>query len=321
MSVNKQGLKIPLLPLALRRMNGVKTVSSGAVNRQIPQPEYRETMTRYQKEAAAGNSSMLRVVAGLWKSEGFSTTFGKYRLPENTLDDPGIPRESLGIGHVGYGAASTEHTLFDIAGLHEIANTKCAPRYRGFMYEGIGSIVRIYEPGIFKKMCGILGLIPRNAPPGPDRTGFFAKFFEGFDAETQRLITHGYGRLIAFSKLSVYTAIDEACALPDARVCPAVQGIAFACAMMNSEDMPRLLENSDIDYPPKVRAAFQDGFTYGIVFCEWFAPGFLAQWRPQGTLEGKLVDRARSEAALNLKRGYPLPFALENPGGASAALT
>jgi hypothetical protein len=321
MPVSNQGLKIPLIPLALRRMNGVKTVSSGAVNRPIPQPEYRETMTRYQREAASGQDGMPHVVKGLWRSEGFSTTFGKYRLPENTLDDPGVPRESQGIAHVGYGAASTEHALFNVAKLHEIANTKCAPLYRGFMYEGIGSIVRIYEPGIFKMMCGLLGLIPRNAPPGPDKAGFFADFYKGFDAETQRLITHGYGRLIAFSKLSVYKAIDEACTFPEARVLPAVQGIAFACAMMNSEDMPRLLENSAIDYPAPVRAAFQDGFTYGLVFCEWFAPGFLQRWRSQGSLEGKLVERARSEAALNLKRGYPLPFALENPAGASAALT
>lgn len=321
MPVSNQGLKIPLIPLALRRMNGVKTVSSGAVNRPIPQPEYREVMTRYQAEAFARRGSMLEVVRGLWRSEGFSTTFGKFRLPENTLDDPGIPRESQGIAHVGYGAACTEHALFGIAKLHEIANTKCSPLYRGFMYEGIGSILRIYEPGIFKKMCGLLGLIPRNAPPGPDATGFYAGFFQGFDAETQRLITHGYGRLIAFSKLSVYKAIDEACTFPEPRVCPAVQGIAFACAMMNSEDMPRLLENSAIDYPPKVRAAFQDGFTYGLVFCEWFAPGFLEGWRCQGSLETILVNRAISEAALNRKRGYPLPFALENPAGASAALT
>src|SRR5580698_1652973 len=127
-------------------MNGVKTVSSGAVNRTIPQDEFPETCKRYQSEAASPPLSMQRTVVGLWKSEGFSTTFGKYRLPENTLNDPRIPRESLGITHVGYGAASTEHALFDARMLHEIAETSCNPQYRGFMYEGIGSIVRIYEP-------------------------------------------------------------------------------------------------------------------------------------------------------------------------------
>src|SRR5579872_2695199 len=119
-----------MIPLAKRRINGVKTVSSGAVNRTIPQDEYTTTCRRYQAEGAVSPHTMQRVLIGLWKTEGFSTTFGKYRLPENTLNDPRIPKESLGIAHVGYGAASTEHAMFDGAKLHEIAETKCNPDYR-----------------------------------------------------------------------------------------------------------------------------------------------------------------------------------------------
>lgn len=308
-----QGLSISLIPLARRRMRGVKTVASGAVNRTIPQDEFVSTCTLYQAEAAAQKHSMPRVVDGLWKCEGFSTTFGKYRLPENTLNDVRIPRECYGIAHVGYGAASTEHALFDTARLTDIAETKSEPNFRGFTYEGMGSILRIYEPGLFKFMCGVLGLIPIGAPPGPPKEGFFAKFMSAFSPEYQRLITHGYGRLVAFSNLSVYKAIGEAMALPENRVAPCVQGIAFAFAMMNSEEMPRLLENSAIEYPVVVRAAFQNGLTYGMIFCEWFAPGFLAEWKPRGPLEEKLIAKARDEAARNLRRGYLLPFALEEP--------
>jgi hypothetical protein len=306
-------LSISMIPLAQRRINGVKTVSSGAVNRTIPQDEYWSTCKRYQAEGAATPPTMQRVLIGLWKTEGFSTTFGKYRLPENTLNDPRIPTESLGIAHVGYGAASTEHTLFDAAKLHEIAETKCNPDYRGFMYEGIGSILRIYEPGMFKFMCGVLGLIPIGAPPGPDKTGFFAKFYSAFTPEQARLITHGYGRLVAFSNIGIYKAIDEALSLPKEKQSPCVMGTAFAFAMMNSEEMPRLLTNSAIAYDPALRAAFQNGLVYALEFCEWFAPGFLAEWKPQSQLEEKLVGLARSEAALNQKRGRILPFELENP--------
>lgn len=312
-------LSISLIPLAMRRMNGVKTVSSGAVNRTIPQDEFASTCRRYQEEAAAHSGEMPKVIEGLWKSEGFATTFGKYRLPENTLDDPRIPRESLGITHVGYGAASNEHARFDTAMLHEIAETKCHPQYRGFMYEGLGSILRIYEPGIFKFMCGALGLIPKGAPAGPDKTGFFAGFYKDFTPEQQRLITHGYGRLVAFSKISVYKAIAEALTLPKERVGPCVMGIAFAFAMMNSEEMPRLLANSAIEYDAPVRGAFQSGLVFGVVFCDWFTPGLLQRWKPAQKLEEELIGLARSEAALNQKRGYILPFALENPVGASPA--
>jgi hypothetical protein len=314
-----KGLSISLIPLALRRMNGVKTVSSGAVNRTIPQDEFPATCSRYQQEAATPPRTMPRVVTGLWKCEGFATTFGKYRLPENTLADPRIPREALGIAHVGYGAASTEHTLFDARMLHDIAETKCHPDYRGFMYEGIGSIVRIYEPGFFKWMCGALGLIPKGAPPGPDKAGFFAGFYQDFTPEQQRLITHGYGRLVAFSNISVYKAIGEALALPAERTLPCVMGIAFAFAMMNSEEMPRLLDNSAIEYDPPVRHAFQNGLVYGVVFAEWFAPGLLAEWKPQGQLEARLIELARSEADRNQRRGHILPFALENPVGSESS--
>ena len=162
-------------------------------------------------------------------------------------------------------------------------------------------------------MCGQLGLIPKNAPPGPDKTGFFARFFSDFRPDVQWLITHGYGRLVGFSKISVYKAIDEALTLPPDRVAPCVQGTAFAFAMMNSVEMARLLENSAIPYQANVRAAFQNGLVYGLIFCDWYVPGFLASWRPSGPLAEKLASKARDEAALNQKRGYPLPFHLENP--------
>jgi hypothetical protein len=308
-----KSLKISLIPLALRRMNGVKTVSSGAVNRLVPQTEFIESCKRYQQEAAAKLPDLPALVDGLWKVEGLSTTLGKYRLPENTLNDPRLPREVYGISHVGYGAACTEHAMFDQAKLHEIAETKCEPNYRNFMLEGIGSILRIYEPGVFKFMCGMLGLIPRDAPPGPSRDGFFSGFLSAFTPEAQRLITHGYGRLVAFSRMSVYKALEEAMALPASRVEPCAQGIAFAFFMMNSQEIPRLMDNSDIPHPGPVRAAFQNGLVYAIVFSDWFVPGLLAKWQSRGKLEGKLIELARAESALNFKRGYPLAFRLDNP--------
>lgn len=307
----KSGLGSPLWAGISRRIHGVGTVSSGAVNRQIPQDEYVATCRKFQVEAAA-NLTMPHVVDGLWKTEGFSTTFGKYRLDENTLNDARIPRESLGIAHVGYGAATTEFARFDPAKILEISETKCHPDYKLQALEGVGSILRIYEPGMFKRMCGWMGLIPADAPEGPDETGFFHSFLSAFPAEVQRMMTHGYGRLMAFSKMmGVHTAIDEARGLPPERQAPAVQGIAFAFAMMNSVEMPRFLEkSSELDFQ---RAAFQDGLVYALVYCDWFAPGFLAKWKPEGKGEEQLVAKAIAESAANLKRGHLLPFRLENP--------
>lgn len=309
--MSKNDLSISLIPLALRRMNGVKTVSSGAVNRNIPQQEFIDTCKRYQQEAAKHPEDLPSVVSGLWRSEGFATTFGKYPLPDNTLNDARIPRESYGITHVGFGAASTEHAVFDAGKLTEIVETKSEPNYRGFTYEGIGSIVRIYEPGLFRFMCSTMGLIARNGPPCPDQTGFFAKWFSAFPAEVQRLITHGYGRLMGFSRISVYGAIGEAMKLPAFHVEPAIQGIAFAFAMMNNVEMPRLLQNST-NLPAAARAPFQNGLVYGIVFCDFFVPGVLKAWKPHGQIEEQLVAKAIDESEKSFKRGYLLPFQLEN---------
>ena len=306
-------LKISLLAQVTRRIHGIRTVSSGATNRTMPQAEFVETCRRYQDEAASQLPSLPKLVEGLWKAEGLATTFGKYRLPDNSLNDPQLPPQVLGITHVGYGAASAEFAHFDTTHLKSIFETKCHPNYRGFSEEGMGSTLRIYEPGFFKFMCGVLGLIPKGAPPGPDKDGFFAQFFSAFAPESQRLIAHGYGRLMAFSNVNVYKAVREAVALPDEHEESCVQGIAFAFAMMHSPDMPRLLEGSAIPFPERIRAAFQNGLVYALVFSDWFVPGFLSTYQPRGSLETKLIDLARAEAALNVKRGYPLAFWLENP--------
>lgn len=308
-----EGLSIPFISVATRMLAGVRTVASGALNREIPQDEFVAKAAEYQTSALHDILSMAHVVSSIWKCEGLSTTFGKYRIPENTLNDPQIPREALPVAHVGYGAASAEYAEFNPHRLVEIAQTKAAPSYQGFFYEGIGSIVRIYEPGIFKLACGVLGLIPMGAPPGPVPDGFFAGFFSNYPPDVQRLIAHGYGRLVAFSNFGVHKALEEVMLLPPARVSPCVQGVAFAFGMMNAVEMPRLLNESAIDYPANVRACFQNGLVSSLIFCDWFAPGMLEVWKVEGALEEKLVEKARDEAARNLKRGYPLPFMLENP--------
>jgi hypothetical protein len=293
-----------------RRMHGVKTVSSGATNRVMPQSEFVMRCRAIQEETARTAKTLPAVVDGLWKTEGLCSTLGKYRAPEHTLRDPAIPKESLGIAHVGYGAASTEFANFDPGRLRALFAEKCRPEYADSSIEGVGSILRIYEPGMFKFMCSRMGLIPRNAPPGPDRKNFFAAYLSAWSPEHQWLIAHGYGRLVAFSRMSVYASIDEVAALPAERVEPAATGVGFAYAMMNSHIMPRLLEGSAIQYPEAVRTGFQNGMVCALVFAEWFAPGMLAAWRPTGKLEGKLVDRARAEAAQNVKRGYIRAFRL-----------
>ena len=305
------GISLSWAATVTRRVGGIRTVSAGAVNRQILQEEFRVRCRHYQREAALRCVAMPPVVDGLWKTEGLATTFGKYRMDGNTLQDASLIREVMGIVHVGYGAATTELVHFDAERLRETFADRCDPLYVPCAIEGIGSILRIYERRAFRKMCGLLGLIPRSAPPGPEAEGFFARFLGAFSEDEQRLITHGYGRLLAFSHFGLAPALAEAQKLPEGRVAPCVQGVAFAFAMMNSSDMGSILAESALAGPEPVRRAFQKGLVYALVFCEWFTPGFLEAWRPVSSLEEKLVSRARREAGRNLRRGWLMAFQLE----------
>lgn len=307
------GLAIPLVTGGRRRVAGVKTVAAGAPGRAVPQAELVQLLSTYQSDAMSAGGSRADAVTGLWKSEGLSTTVGKHLLPDNTLADPALPREVLPIAHVGFGSGSTEHLVFDVQKLNDLFAARCAPNYRGFSYEGIGAILRIYERGFFKVMSGALGLIRLDAPDGPHPADFFAEYLAQYPPDIQRLITHGYGRIVAFSNVNIYKALEEATSLPHERVEPAAHGCGFAFAFMNSDDLPRLLDNSAVPFPPFVRAAFQNGLIYALVFFDWYTPGLLAKWEPKGELETEMIEHARREAESTRKRGYPLAFRLETP--------
>jgi len=270
-------------------------------------------LIEYHRESTAGTVERVKAVVGLWKSEGLSTSIGKHLMPENTLADPQLPSNVLPIAHVGFGSGSTEAMLFGVDQLHALFAARCHPHYVGFSYEGIGAILRIYERGFFKVMSGTLGLIPLDAPDGPSPEGFFAAYLQQYPPDLQRLIAHGYGRIVAFSNIDIYTAIQQATAFPPARVEPAVHGCGFAFAFMNSADLPRILERSAVPFAPAVRAAFQNGLVYSLVFFDWYTPGLLAAWQAQGPLEAELVNHARGEAEASKRRGYLLPFRLEQP--------
>lgn len=312
-SGDTSALTVPLTVAVPRRAAGVRTVASGAVDHAIPQAEFVQRLTDYQTEQTARPIKQDKAVIGLWKSEGLSTSVGKHLLPESSLSDPRLPREVLPIAHVGFGSGSTEEMVFDVDRLNALFAARCSPQYIGFSYEGIGAILRIYERGFFKLMSGALGLIRLDAPDGPNPDHLFAEYLSRYPEETQWQIVHGYGRLLAFSNMNIYKAIEEVTTYPSERFDPLVRGAAFAFAMMNSDDLPNILEHSEIPFERNIRVAFQNGLINSQVFFDWYLPGLLEDWQPKGKLEAELIEHARHEAALARKRGYPLVMKLEDP--------
>ncbi len=306
-------LGMPLTTAASRRVTGLRSVGEGAPNRPVPQAEFVTRLAEHHRQASDARAARDRTVTHLWRSEGLAGTVGRQLLPANSLNHPALLRQVLPVAHVGFGSASAEVLAFDAARLRARFSARCTKECVEFAYEGVGATLRFYERGLFKLVSGALDFIELDAPDGPDPAGFFADYLEPFPPSLQRVITHGYGRIITFSNVSVYSAIDEATRLPSDRIEPAVHGVAFAFAMINSVEMPRILRQSAIPYRPPVRAAFQNGLIYALVFLDWYAPGVLARWRPQPGLEAELIDHARQEAALSAERGFPLAFRLAHP--------
>jgi hypothetical protein len=307
------GLSIPLTTGVERRVEGMRTVAKGARKRAVPQAELITRLAGHHAEASAAGAARDRIVAGLWKSEGLAGSVGRHVLPGNRLDDRALARQLLPVAHVGFGSGSAEALAFDAGRLAALFSERCARDYLEFSYEGIGATLRFYERGLFKLASGALDFIGLDAADGPDPAGFFADYLRPFPTSIQRLLAHGYGRIMTFSSLSIDTAIEEATTLPSERIEPAVHGAAFAFAMINSMELPRILRHSAVPYRPAVRAAFQNGLIYALVFLEWYAPGVLAAWQPEPGLETELVDHARQEAALSMERGFPLAFRLATP--------
>jgi hypothetical protein len=219
----------------------------------------------------------------------------------------------LPIEHVGFGSGSTTFHLFDAEKLNRVFAERCANDHREFSYEGVGAILRAYESGFFKLMSGALGLTRADTPEGPNPAGFYADYLKQFPPHIQRLIAHGYGRIFAFSHMDIYDAIRDATKLPEERIEPVVHGAAFAFLMINSADSPHILRHSGVPFAPSVRAAFQNGLIYALAFVEWYAPGYLAKWRPEGPLETEMVEHARREIALAMERGFLLAARLAHP--------
>ncbi len=303
-------LAIPLATCVRRRVAGVQTVASGAIDRPVSQDTLVARLTEYLADASKPRSAFHECVVGLWKSEGLATSAAKQLLPENTLRDPRLPARALPVIHVGFGTGVTAALAFDETAIPKLFGQRCRPEHVGFSYEGIGAVLRIHERGFFKIMSARFGLVPIEAQDGPASDRFYADYLAHFPPDIRQLIVHGYGRLVAFTHTDIVDAVEEATTLPCEYVEAAVRGAGFAFAMMNNVEVERILRNSAVPFDRKVRAAFQNGLVYGLAFAEWYRPGLLAAWQPRGAPESDLVDHARREAAGSIERGYPLAFQL-----------
>jgi hypothetical protein len=270
----------------VRSLHPLRVIAHESLRGPYTRNEFIE-VTRNIHCSAAESSRIQDKSVGLWQMEKLG--FAYCRHGQNTLNDAAIPSEVQPILHIGMGIASTESAEFCSDRITELIEPRTHPDFRLFPYESIGCIWAVYANKWFQLIFRFIS----KAKIPPYKLPTWRDFIDHFSPEVQWLISHGYGRTIYFRDCNVGRAIRTAVQLESLDTPAAVQGIAFAYAMLNCADLYRVLEvGSDIRDPALARA-FRHGLTYALVFWEWVFIGFLDGLSPQTDRQWELIASAR----------------------------
>jgi len=255
-------------------------------------------------QSSAWRSKDLReMTIGFWKMESLGAAYGRRPPAGGTLSDPNLPIEIRPIAHDGMGVAAVEVSGFDPAKITERIESLAHPSFRLFSYESIGAMMGVYEMPVPK---ALVGLEPHRLP---EPRGFI-RFFS---PEIQRLISHGYGRILYFNSMDMASALRRIAERSYLDLPTAVHGMAFAYAMVNHLDFWLVLETGGEFEDAELRAAFRNGLVYALEFWEWETPGFLRSLQPRSKRSAELIENAQQEIDASLARGVLSAFLVENP--------
>lgn len=291
--------EIPLRKTVWHKLVALRIVSQKKHNLITPD-ELIKSIATLQKEAAVIPKISVKTAA-LWKMESLGFTYGSIAKTGDSLSNYFLPNETLPIVHVGMGAGVVESTNFDRNEIIRKIEAFSHPGYSLFAYESLGAMLNIYDGIIFRMMLGLKHL---NCP-NP------ARFIELFPPEVQRLIAHGYGRLLYLNSKSISSACRKVVVLQTCqRQYAAIQGIAFGYAMMNHREINRVLETTGT-VPSQYLRAFKAGLVYALEFWEWASPGFLGLFKNSSVHTMGLINIARQEIERSRKRGRLDPFLVQ----------
>jgi hypothetical protein len=237
----------------------------------------------------------------LWKMESLGFSLLRHSEPGNTLNDPKLPLEAKPITHVGMGGGAVEISLFDPKQIIELIEQYADPNFHWFPYEQLGAMLAMHEPSLFPIDRWLLGL---DSLKRPDPEEFIAQF----PAEAQRLISHGYGRLLYFKNKNIGAAVAAAMNRPFLQLPAAAQGTAFGYMMVNNPDIYQVLEVGDGLGRPDMVQAFKNGLTFALEFWEWLSPGTLDSLEPTSARQRDLISKAKATAHSQRERGWLDPF-------------
>lgn len=283
---------ISLWTQAWRKLAAFRTVKQRASDIPSAPAELLVRIAALHGETSA-QSSLAAKTRALWTMERLACTYARHAGPGDSLDDPSLPASASPIAHVGMGVAAVEAGAFELGEIERRINALARAQDRLFAFESLGAMLGAYERAIPRRLAGLGPL----RPPAP------AAYLDGLEPAIARLVSHGYGRLIYFNARSVAAALAELDRRPYLDRHAAGQGVGFAHAMVNHDDIARIIAHTS---EPSLR----DGLTYALVFWEWLFPGTLA-----ADLDPRepTVERATAEIERARERGALEAFALGDP--------
>ena len=165
-------------------------------------------------------------------------------------------------------------------------------------------MLALYEPRLipFERMMMGLTKLERPEP---------REFLSSFSEEIQRLISHGFGRLLYFRGMGIKAAVQKARGIDFLKIDGATQGVAFAYLMVNHAELDRALEAGQGLPTPELVTAFRNGLTYALEFFEWMSPGFLDSLQPATALQEDMIAQARQQIETARSRGWLAAFKVE----------
>ena len=303
-SFRSRGLNlIPFWKMGWRKWVTFQTISRREIDGPASQETYLGRWSAIQTEAQKSDDLHFKT-ASFWKMESLGAVYCRQPPEGNTLHDPRLPLEVRPIAHTGLGVAAAEVGEFDPTRITRTIESLASPDFRLFAYESLGAVLGVYAIPLPKSLLGLKPL-RRPEPEG---------FINSFPGEIQRLISNGYGRILYFNSLDLVSAVWSIARRRFLQAPAAIQGVAFAYAMVNSSDLWVVLETGGGFEDSELRLAFRNGLIYALEFWEWAWPGWLRSLKPPSARSAELIAIAQQEIDSSLARGVLGAFVVGNCG-------
>jgi hypothetical protein len=247
----------------------------------------------------------------IWALESLGSAYASSPSGDRSFNVADLDRAIVPVLHVGAGLGIVESVGFDPARIREAVDAVAQPDYREFPYETVGAMLAHFTdaPKLIARLLGMKDVTPPSDP---------ASYVAQFEGETRRVLSHGYGRILYFSRLSLAKAIGDALDRAYLNRDAAVQGIAFAYSIANFQDIFEVFRTAWNLRTTTIGSSFREGVTYAAVSVEWMLPGYLAelkQRRPHGveSFQQEMIEAAERNIGEFQRMGRIDTFRLPTP--------